>query len=175
MIDGVEHTSYINGTHSLSSGLPKAIAAIPEGTRGIEIQNTHRLMGWQIGYGRKFQIFDTQKAGKLTYVVRADVGVQTGAARTIIIDKTNPNNMTWVEKYDDFGIQGYNADVGHRIEYQRGRYGLFVDQKVVFSKIEHGFMEGTAAYNMQYTPTTFGISIDLVTLGKKKAAKLKAR
>ena len=172
-IDGIEHTSYVNGTHNISSGTPEAIAAIPEGTRGIEIQNTHKLMAFQIGYGRKFQVFDTKKAGKLTYIVRADVGVQTGAARTIIIDKTDSGNHSWVEHFDKWGVQGYNADVGHRVEYQRGRFGLFVDQKMVFSKIEHGFMEGTASYNMQYTPTTFGVSIDLVTFGKKKAAKLK--
>ena len=173
MVNGVEQVTYTDGTISLSDGTPEAVAAIPDGTRGITLQNTHLLMAWQIGYGRKFKIFDTQKAGKLTYVVRADVGLQTGAARTIIIDKTNPNNMTWVQKYDDFGIQGYNADVGHRLEYQRGRFGLFVDQKMVFSKIETGFMEGTASYNMQYTPTTFGVSFDLITFGKKKPAKLK--
>lgn len=168
MIGGVEHTTYINGTHSLSDGTPESYAAIPDGTRGIEIQNTHKLMAWQIGYGRKFKIFDTKKAGKLTYVVRADVGIQTGAARTIIIDKTNPQNVTWNEHTDDFGVQGYNADIGHRIEYQRGRFGIFVDQKMVFSKIEHGFMEGTASYTTQYTPTTFGVSVDLFTFNKKK-------
>lgn len=169
MVNGQEQVTYtpVNPYQGLESGFPEDIAAIPDGQKGLMIQNTHLLMVWQIGYGRKFTIFDTPKAGKLTYIPRADVGIQTGKARAVYIEK----NVSWEDHYDKYRIQGYNVDVGHRIEYQRGRVALFVDQKVIFSRIKHGFFDGTASYNLQQTPTTFGVTVDLITLGKRKAKK----
>jgi hypothetical protein len=76
--------------------------------------------------------------------------------------------VAWDDYIDEDRIQGINASIGHRLEYQRGIVSLFIDQKTIFQKIEHGFYDGTINYNLRSTPTTFGIGIDLFTHKKKK-------
>ena len=58
---------------------------IPEGNNMLYLGNTHYNMIWQVGYGRQFVIFDTKKAGKLSYTVKGDVGINTGKARSVHI------------------------------------------------------------------------------------------
>ena len=151
-------------THEyISNGTPEAIGAIPEGQRAIEIQNTHKYMVYQIGYGRKVNLFDGKKSGKLSIMPRVDVGVTVGSARALIVGQGQ-----WIEKYDKFKVQGTNASIGSRLEYTRGRVGVFVEKKWTFSKNEVGFMDGKATYDLQYSPTTIGVSIDILTLKNKK-------
>jgi hypothetical protein len=67
--------------------------------------------------------------------------------------------------YDDFSdkhrIQGMNASIGHRIEYEKKQLTLFVDQKVTTSRLTHGFMDGEASYRMIYSPITFGVGFNI--------------
>ena len=132
---------------------------IPAGHELLYLGNTYHDVIWQIGYGHKFEIFNSQKAGKLSYTIRGDAGINTGNARTLHIGADGVT--TEFNEGDKF--QGFNASLGHRLEYQRGRVSLFVDQKTIYSKVEHGFYDGTANYNLVETPTTFGIGIDLFT------------
>jgi hypothetical protein len=136
---------------------------IPEGNNMLYLGNTHYNMIWQVGYGRQFVIFDTKKAGKLSYTVKGDVGINTGKARSVHIIP----GVAWNDYYDDHKVQGVNASIGHRLEYQRGRVSLFIDQKTIYSKMQHGFYDGTVNYNLRATPTTFGIGIDVFTKKKK--------
>jgi len=122
-------------------------------------ENTHKQMDWQIGYGRKLVIFENPKAGKLSYIPRVDVGLTSGQNRTVYVKKDE--YWEFDEKEDKHRIQGVNASVGHRIEYERGKVGMFVDQKVTVSKLQHGFLDGTASYNMLYSPITFGLSFQI--------------
>jgi hypothetical protein len=122
-------------------------------------ENTHRQMDWQIGYGHKLVIFDDAKAGKLSYIPRVDVGLTSGQNRTVYVKKDE--YWEFDEKEDKHRVQGVNASVGHRIEYERGKVGLFVDQKVTVSKLNHGFLDGTASYSMLYSPITFGLSFQI--------------
>ena len=104
-----------------------------------------------------------QKAGKLSYTIKGDVGISTGKARSVHIIP----GQAWDDYSDDHKIQGLNASIGHRMEYQRGRVSLFVDQKTIVSKMHHGFYDGTIDYNLRATPTTFGVGIDLFTKKKR--------
>lgn len=133
------------------------------GDWGVHLQNTHKNMVWQIGYGRKFKIFEGRKGATLTYIPRIDAGFQTGAANS---------NMFYqgadYEQNDKFGLQGFNVSLGHRLEYQKGAMGVFIENRTQLTKTKQGFMDGTATYTTVYSPTTFGISFDLFTSGKKK-------
>jgi hypothetical protein len=138
--------------------------AIPEGNSMLYLGNTHYNMIWQVGYGRQFVIFDTKKVGKLSYTIKGDIGINTGKARSVHIIP----GVAWDDYIDKARVQGFNASIGHRVEYQRGRVSLFVDQKTIYSKMQHGFYDGIIDYNLRSTPTTFGVGIDLFTKKRKK-------
>lgn len=165
--DGLEKVSYIPTSNYLSNGDALSYNSIPDGQAGIEIKNTHLLMNYQIGYGRKFTIFDSKKVGKLTYTPRVDAGVTIGGARSIYIVKSEG----WREHTDKLGVQGFNQSVGHRLEYQKGKVGVFVDQKYTTSKVEHSFLDGKANYNLDYSTIAIGVSVDLYTPKKKEQFK----
>jgi len=159
-IDGVEvdQVMYLNKPFTGYNNVPGEMHL-------VRFENTHYQMDWQIGYGRKLVIFDGEKSGKLSYTPRVDVGLTSGQNYTVYLKE----NEYW--EYDGFKdrhrVQGVNASIGHRVEYQRGRVGLHVDQRMVFSRLNQGFMDGTANFNMQYSPITFGVSFDLYTIKKK--------
>jgi hypothetical protein len=125
----------------------------------VRFENTHKQMDWQLGYGRRIQFFDTEKKGKLTYIPRVDVGITSGENYTVYTQE----GQYW--EYDGFRdkhrIQGINVSVGHRLEYEKNRLTLFVDQKVSGSRLKHGFMDGEASYNMIYSPVTFGVGLNI--------------
>jgi hypothetical protein len=125
----------------------------------VRFENTHRQMDWQLGYGRKLEIFDNKKAGKLIYIPRVDVGVTSGQNYSVYTKKGEYWEYDGVP--DKHRIQGLNASVGHRLEYEKKDVTLFVDQKVTASKLKHGFMDGEASYQMLYSPVTFGVGFNI--------------
>ena len=137
---------------------------IPEGYNMLYLGNTHYNMNWQVGYGRQFSIFDSKKWGKLTYVPKADIGIATGKARSVRIVP----GVAWDDYIDDHKIQGYNASIGHRLEYSRGNTSLFVDHKTIINHLEHGFYDGTVEYNLRSSPLTFGIGFQVFNKKKPK-------
>ena len=66
------------------------------------------------------------------------------------------------------GVQGLNATAGHRLEYQRGKVAMFVDQRYTTSQVDHSFLDGTASYKLDYSTVTFGVVVDVFTPKKKK-------
>ena len=132
---------------------------VPTGASRIDFTNTYQNMIWQVGYGRKFEVFHSSRSGHLFYIPKADFGFSTGRSRTSIL---TPDGVT--TGYDGgWGYQGIDASIGHRLEYQQGRMSVFVDQKMIFSRRHHEFLDGTADYNLRMTPITVGIGIDLFT------------
>ncbi len=165
--NGGEVTTYTPATEHLSNGTAYSFESIPKGQSGVEIQNTHLLMNYQIGYGRKFTLFDDPKAGKLSYIARADAGITMGGARSIYINE----DRNWIENRDKLGVQGVNASIGQRLEYQRGKVALFLDQKYTTSQIDHGFLDGTASYKLDYSTVTFGVAVDVFRSKKNQKKK----
>ncbi len=136
---------------------------IPEGHGMIYLGNTHMNLVTQVGYGRSMEIYETPRFGRITFVPRLDVGINTGLARSVHIVR----GERWDDYRDRLGVQGYNGSIGGRIEYQRGKVSMFVDSKIIYSKMKHGFFDGTIKYDLVSTPITFGIGIDIFK-GKKK-------
>ncbi len=166
-IDGQTHLDVVEGVKDNRLNQPR-----PEGYNMFYLQNTHANVVWQIGYGRQITLFDSRRGGKLTYIPRADIGITTGAARTVHIQRDESGKGSeLVDSTEKFGIQGLNASIGHRLEYQRGKASIFIDHKTTFAKMHHSFGEGTIDYNLRYTPITFGIGIDLFSGKAKKKRK----
>lgn len=156
----------------LSEGTDHSYSSIPDGQAGVEIQNTHLLMNYSLGYGRKFNIMDN-KSGKITNIVRVDAGVMVGAARSIYIVK----DTGWNEARDKTRIQGMSASLGDRLEYQKGKVGAFVEWK--YSKLgpqEYKFLDGKAtSKGGDFSTINFGVSVDVLDLNRKTDTKQKSK
>jgi hypothetical protein len=92
------------------------------------------------------------------------MGITTGEARTIYLS----DETSQVENRDKPSIQGVNASIGHRLEYEKGKFGAFVEQKYNASTMKHGFLDGTAEYKLEYSVVHFGVKVDVLTLNKKE-------
>lgn len=162
--DGQGQDIYIKAPASayLSNNPALTVNSIPAGYSAMEIQNTRGLMNYSVGYGRKLQIFDSQKAGKLNYIVRVDVGAMVGAAKSFHFTE----DREFSEGKDKTRIQSGTIALGHRLEYQKGKVGVFVEQKYTKTKMEHAFLDGKASYNLDFSTLNFGVSIDLFTKRK---------
>ena len=129
-------------------------------------QNTHMQMDWEIGYGRKFVIFSGKKSGTLSYTPAVSVGITSGEADDLYLKKGA--YWDYDEVVDKNRIQGVNISASQRLEYQRGRVSVFVDQKYTHSELKHGFMDGTATYSMNYMPISFGVGFTLFDIKQKR-------
>ena len=144
----------------------------PDGYSHLYIQNTHKNMVWQVGYGRALTVFDSEKGGKLTYIPKVDIGISSGAARSAHLERDETGGWDFQDSTEDNKIQGYNASIGHRVEYQKGKVSLFVDHKTTFSSMRHDYLDGSVDYNLRMSPVTVGVGISLFD-GKKKKKKRK--
>ena len=140
----------------------------PDGYSHFYIQNTHKNMVWQVGYGRAIHIIDGEKSGTLSYIPKADVGISTGAARSAHLERDKDGDWDFKDHTEKTKVQGLNASVGHRLEYTKGKVSLFVDQKTIFSKLKHEYLDGEANYNLRMSPVTFGAGISIFDGNKKK-------
>jgi hypothetical protein len=135
----------------------------------VRFQNTHMQMAWQVGYGYDIKIFDSQKAGKLSIRPAVYLGMMTGRHLTVY---TKPGEYWDYDEYEDRDrIHGPMFSVGLRLNYRIKNFNLFVDTKYSKAWITHGFMDGTAKYEHQQIPLTFGVGYTLKTKKKKKRTK----
>ncbi len=157
-------TKYVPAAENIPNGdRTDFINSLPDGAKGVHIQNTRRNVVWLIGYGRNFTIAEGKK-GKVVYTPKVDAGIQTGIVRTAYFEK----NGIWDEKVEKTRALGVMGSVGHRLEYQKGKVAVFVDQRLQYGKVKHGFLDGTASYSSLYAPVTFGVAVDILTVNKKK-------
>lgn len=161
---GHETVSYEPSETYLSYGTEASYNSIPEGMAAFEVQNTHKLMNFQIGYGRKFALWKNRRFGAVHYIPKVDIGITAGAARSIYIDE----NRGWIENTDRYGVQGFNASIGHKLEYTRGDLGIFLQHMYTTSKIGHEFLDGKASYKLDYSTLNFGVSVKLFNVTKNK-------
>lgn len=149
----------------LSYGTDETFAAIPYGQRAIELQNTHMLMNYSLGYGRIFELFDSKKVGQATLTARVDAGVMVGAARSILITKSTGN---WDQETEKMKVQGYTGAVGAKLEYKpkgpNSRVGMYAEYKyTTLGKQEYKFLDGTAeTTGNDFSTIGFGLTVDII-------------
>lgn len=129
-------------------------------------ENTHKQMDWQIGYGRKFVIMDSKRAGQLTYTPQVYAGLSSGMPTAVYVKEGE--YWDFDHSGDKHQLQGMNAAVGHSLEYKYGKVAVFAAQKLTVSHLKQDFFDGTAEFNMMYVnPLTVGVTVDLFKLKKK--------
>jgi hypothetical protein len=150
------------GYNSNSSEVLRGLApSVGEGYKRIYFQNSHLNLVMQVGYGRQLELTNGN-FGKLTYIPKADIGINYGKERSIDDRKLYEGTPN---------IQGFNASVANRLEYQKGVISVFAEHKVLYSNIKTAFLDGTIKYDLVSTPLTFGVGIDLFTKNKPKKKK----
>ena len=122
----------------------------------LKLQNTHRQMDWQIGYGRRITLVEN-KSEKVVMVPHIAVGISTGKTQSSYTDSQGNR-----QDYESGGeVQGVNVTVGNRLQYERKRLSFFMDESLTASKLRHPFLDGSAVYDMRYLTNTIGISFQL--------------
>lgn len=128
-------------------------------------ENTHMQMDWQLGYGRRINIANSDKYGSLSYIPSIHAGLTTGQHLDVYVKE---GEYWQFDEYKDKNrIQGANLSLGNRVQYDYKKFSAFVENKMTVSHLEHPFLDGTAKYNMKYNATTFGVGVKLFeTKGK---------
>ncbi len=129
------------------------------------LENTYRQINPQIGYGRKIDIVSSKKYGKLSYTPSVQVGLIAGNSYSAYMKKDDYWGSD--SKSQDWGVKGATFTAGHKLEYEKGRLAVFMDQKITTSKIKQSFLDGTATYRLNYMPVTLGISVKVYKKSKK--------
>lgn len=125
-----------------------------------QFKNTHREMSWQIGYGRSFVLYKGKRGrAELIYTPQLLGGFMTGK---------NVSGFEKEEFEDRSRIQGSIFSAGHSLEYRYGIASLFVNQTFHWAHLNHGFLEGKAKYNLDYSTITFGLGINLYDPARHK-------
>lgn len=137
---------------------------IPEGSNMMYIQNSHLNLIVQVGYGRQFKLFGSKKFGKITYIPRVDVGLNYSKSRSINFVEGKKRDLH--EHTPE--INGVSGSLGHRLEYQKGVFAVFIDQKFTYTKMKQGFLDGSVTYDQVSSPVTFGVALDLFSKKKKR-------
>lgn len=122
------------------------------------IRNTHMQMDFQLGYGREFELFRTPKNTSMVYRPAIYAGVMMG--KTVGSYEETPGNFVEVE--DKVRVHGATAAIGNKLELRiRDRVSLMAEYKVSGAMLNQKVFDGTAKYNMLYTPLHFGIGVKL--------------
>lgn len=157
VVDGVP----VNGVmpiHTEFDGYNK----VPGELELVRFENTHKQMTWQLGYGREFNLYKSpNKKTSVTWTPQVQAGIMTGQHFTVYEKK----DIYWdyTDYTDKKPYHGVVLSAGQKVEVKHGKVSVFVDQKLNYSKVKHGFADanGSAEYNMLFMPVTFGIGIDL--------------
>lgn len=125
----------------------------------VRLENTYWNINPQIGYGRKIKLVGNDKKGTLSYTPSAYVGLMIGSGYSSYLKEGE--YWEYDSKAQKIEVKGGSFSVGHRLEYERKRMGLFLDQKYTASKMTQDFLDGKAKYNLNFSPITFGISVKI--------------
>jgi len=125
----------------------------------LRLENTFWNINPQIGYGRKIELISSKKFGNLSYTPSVQVGLMIGSSYSAYTVKGG----YWDSDHKEQGIQykGTSLTAGHRLDYEKGRVGVFLDQKYSSSNIKHDFLDGSAKYRLNFSPVTFGLSVKI--------------
>jgi hypothetical protein len=132
--------------------------------------NTHKQMTFEIGYGYRFKLFDTE-VGSMSFIPSVGVGVMGGANRSTVI---KPNEWFEFDEYNDSQyIQGFGGSVTNRIEFntKKEKVGIFYENKLGFYHQNHGFLDGKQTYNLGFMGNSMGIKLMIYNPSRKKKKK----
>ncbi|MCO4794774.1 MAG: hypothetical protein KC493_13730 [Bacteriovoracaceae bacterium] len=134
----------------------------------VRFENTHLQMEWSLGYGYDLKLIDSDKFGTLSVRPEVFLGMMTGGNLTVYTKE----GTYW--DYEDYKqpmeVQGVMYSAGLRVNYQIRNFNFFAEGKTSVAHMNHGFMDGTAKYKLEYSAVTVGVGY---TFKKKKKKKKK--
>lgn len=135
----------------------------------VRFENTHMQMAWSVGYGYDIKLFNSEKAGALSIRPTVYIGAMTGQNYSVYVQEGE--YWEFDDGKDKNRIQGLILTGGLRLNYRIKNFNFFVDGQYSRTHLNHGFMDGTAEYNLTYTPLTFGIGYTFDFSKNKKKRK----
>lgn len=128
----------------------------------INLQNTHRQFEFALGYGKKINLLDMNKMGKISITPDIALGIMIGQTRAGFRD----DKEYWAEYKsfeDKLSFHGLSVSTSNKIEWSFGNFKIFGDVRYHFAKIKHRIDNegGYARYNLQTVATTVGIGFNL--------------
>lgn len=170
-IDGVIDGKAVSGQQPVNGISWDPINNVPGVSRIVKMELSHKQMQYEVGYGRRLNILKS-KPLSLVYVPSVGIGIMMGAANAIIV-----KNEQWVDYEnvtDKDGINGFGLSINNRLEmrFANETFGLFYENQRSFYKMNHGFMDGTMNYNLNYVGHQFGLQF-LILSHKNKWFKNK--
>lgn len=129
-------------------------------------ENTWQQTTVQVGYGRELNLIK-KKNFRLNYTPSMNIGVMSG--KTYSSYQKDGAYWDGDAKQDNWRIHGITVSQGNRFDAKYKKIGVFLDQKLVITKVKNQIMDnGTATYNLMFIPVTFGMTIDLNGPKKKQ-------
>jgi hypothetical protein len=125
----------------------------------VRFENTHMQMQWTVGYGYDFSILTSKIWGKLSIRPSIHVGIMTGENYSVYVKEGE--YWEFDDNKDNYRIQGAVVAAGLRLNYKYKRFNIFVEGQLAHARLKHGFMDGTARYDLNYQYVTFGIGYQL--------------
>ncbi len=131
-----------------------------------EFRNTYRHIQLMVGYGRVFNILESNKGNKinLNYTPNISVGVHVGKSFVSYAPFEN-DQQTWYSGFDSKNtIQGHSLTLGNKIKLSgpKDKFGIFVEHKYNYSKKKYSILDrGTAEHFLNYNSLSIGLHIRL--------------
>lgn len=121
-------------------------------------ENTWNQTTVQVGYGRELNML---KKGKfsITYTPSVNIGVISGQTYSSYQSQEDYWSSDAVQ--DKWRIHGMTLSQENRFDAKYKKVGIFVDQKLIVTKVKNKFVDGTATYNLMYVPITVGLTVDI--------------
>ncbi len=134
----------------------------------VRNQNTYGEMNFEVGYGRRFKLVDTD-FGSISYIPSIGMGVMIGNNLNVMVKE----NAWWDfdEHSEGFKLQGVGGSIKNRVEFnsKNERFGLFYENKIAYFHQEHGFFDGTQSYNLGFNSNNVGLKFMIYNPTKKKS------
>lgn len=123
----------------------------------VTFRNTFMQSDIKIGYGRKLTLAQGKDWGRITYTPSMHLGFAMGRHVDGVVD----SNGDIREHREKTRLHGPSISIGQMLEYEYKMFSLFIDNKVTYSHIKHGYLNGEAKYNLLYTTLGFGMGFRL--------------
>jgi hypothetical protein len=134
----------------------------------VRNQNTYGEMNFEVGYGRRFKLLDTD-FGSISYIPSIGMGVLVGNNFNVMVKE----NAWWDfdEHSEGFKLQGVGGSIKNRVEFnsKNERFGLFYENKIAYFHQEHGFFDGTQSYNLGFNSNNVGLKFMIYNPKNKKS------
>ena len=134
------------------------------------LENTYWQADIQGGYGRKFNLLGNEKTGILSFTPYVQGGIYIGSSFSNY--RKLDNYWDWDSRSQPIEPKGASITLGQKLEYEKGRFSLFLDNRATHAQVKHDFLDGKASYKLNFVAGTLGLGFKIVDPKSKKKKKI---